>query len=95
LSLRLGIFVDGLRKRANKHCQSSSDFKAKLTECEIRVNKICFEILRLFFFLHEEKVTQNYFHGSFNSHLVCDEMMPIKYRNTEVLFFVPKFDVTG
>jgi len=22
-------------------------------------------------------------------------MMPIKYRNTEVLFFVPKFDVTG
>jgi hypothetical protein len=22
-------------------------------------------------------------------------MMPIKHRNTEVLFFVPKFDVTG
>jgi hypothetical protein len=26
---------------------------------------------------------------------VYGEMMPIKYRNIGVLFFVPKFDVTG
>jgi hypothetical protein len=27
--------------------------------------------------------------------ILCDEMMPIKYRNPEVPFFVQKFDVTG
>jgi len=45
--------------------------------------------------LDEDKIKEKYFHGSFNRRLVCDEVLPIKYRNTEVPFFLLKFDVTG
>ena len=66
--------------------------KAKLCERVVRMNKIYLEMC--LFFLDEGKIKQNYCHDSCNRHFMCDKVMSIKYRGAEVLFVVPKFDVT-
>jgi hypothetical protein len=36
-----------------------------------------------------------YFHDTCGGRCLCHEMIPIKYRSTDVWFVFPHFDVTG